>query len=214
VCKYLYSKCQSYLFLSAQELDKRVANELEAMEQNGVLANRWNGPIKREHCSEQCQAWSWDKNQTHQERLTQHDSLAADLEKVSIRHVESIDIKKTLQGKIKAHCSESHKDITLKQEIKILQKQIKSEKEKRCALKIERAGIKKMIQELKDSGLNGSRINGRRPTSSTPGPATSSVPTAVNPLAAPQSDIDKPLPNVNEPLDELQVEVPGMFNLL
>jgi hypothetical protein len=185
-----------FLLLSARELDKRVACELEAMERNGVLANRWNGPIKREHRSEKRHAWSREKNQTHQELLAQHDALAADLETVSIRHAESIDIDKALQEKIKA--LRSHQDIGSKQEIKMLQEQIESEKEKRRALKIERTGIKKMMQELKDSGLNGSRINGRRPTSSTP------APTAVNP--APHSDIEKPLPNVHE--------VPGMSILL
>ena len=186
-------------FLSARELDERVANELEAMEQNGVLANRWNGPTKREHRSEKRHAWSQEKNQTRQERLSLHDTLTADLETVSIRHAESIEIDKALQEKIKS--LRSHQDIGSKQEIKMLQKQIESEKEKRRALKIEKTGIKKTMQELKDSGLNGSRINGRRPTFSNP------VPTADNP--APQPDIEKSLPNVNEHL-----EVPGTSILL
>jgi hypothetical protein len=169
------------------------------MERIGVLPNRWNGPIKREHLSEQRHAWSREKNQTHQERLSQHDALAAELETVSIRHAESIDIDKALQEQIKA--LRSQQDISSKQEIKNIQKEIESEKEKRRALKIERTRIKKTMQELKDSGLNGSRINGRRPTSSTP------TPTADNP--PPHSDLDIPLPNVNEHL-----EVPSMSTLL
>ena len=196
----------SVLFLSfgsARELDERVANELEAMERNGVLANRWNGPIKREHRSEMRHAWSREKNQTCQERLSQHDTLATELETVSIRLADSIDIDKSLQEKIKR--LRSHQDISSKREIKILQKQIESEKEKRRTLKIERTSIKKTMLELKDSGLNGSRLNGRRPTSSTP------VPTADNP--APHSDIENPpsLPNINE---HPSLEVPGMFTLL
>ena len=191
--KYVYSKSGSYsFFLSARELDERVANELEAMEQNCVLANRWNGPTKREHRSEKRHAWSQEKNQTRQERLSLHDTLTADLETVSIRHAKSIEIDKALQEKIKS--LRSHQDIGSKQEIKMLQKQIESEKEKRRALKIEKTGIKKTMQELKDSGLNGSRINGRRPTADNP---------------APQPDIEKSLPNVNEHL-----EVPGTSILL
>jgi hypothetical protein len=54
------------------------------MERNGVLPNRWNGPTKREHRSEKRLAWSREKNQTHQERLSQHDTLAAELETISI----------------------------------------------------------------------------------------------------------------------------------
>jgi hypothetical protein len=111
VCKYLYysiSKRHSNYFLSVRELDERVANELEAMERNGVLANRWNGPIKREHRSEMRHTWSREKTQTHHERLTQHDTLAADLETVSIRHAESIEIDKALREKIKALRSSSH----------------------------------------------------------------------------------------------------------
>jgi len=171
------------------------------MERIGVLPNRWNGPIKREHLSEQRHAWSREKYQTHQEHLSQHDTLTADLETVSIQHAESIKVDKALQEKIKD--LRSHLDTSSKQEIKMIQKQIEGEKEKRRALKIERTSIKKKFQELKDSGLNGSRINGRRPTSSTP------VPTTDNQLEAPRSDVENPLTNVNEHL-----EVPSMFTVL
>ena len=82
------------------------------MEQNGVLANRWNGPIEREHRSEMRHAWSQEKNQTCQECLLQHDTLAAELETISIQHGESIDIDKDLQEKIKI--LRSHQDINSK----------------------------------------------------------------------------------------------------
>jgi hypothetical protein len=171
------------------------------MERTGVLPNRWNGPIKREHRSEQRHAWSREKNQTHQERLSQYDALAADLETVSIRHAESIDIDKALHEKIKALRVRSQQDINSKQEIKIIQKEIESEKEKRRSLKIEKSRIKKTLQEFKDSALNGSRINGRRPTSSTPTPKADNPP--------PHSDVENPIPNLNDHL-----EVPGRFTLL
>jgi hypothetical protein len=201
-CVIIYIPNVDLIFFgSARELDERVANELEAMERIGVLPNRWNGPIKREHLSEQRQAWSREKNKAHQERLSQHDTLAADLKTVSIRHAESIDIDKALQEKIKALRVRSQQDVGSKQEIKIIQKEIESEKEKRRALKIERARIKKTMQELKDSGLNGSHINGRRPTSLTP------MQTPDNP--PPHSDVENPLPNVNEHL-----EVASKFTLL
>ena len=61
-----------------------VANELDAMERIGVLPNCWNGPIKREHLSEQHHAWSQEKNQKNQERLSQYDTLATDLKTNSI----------------------------------------------------------------------------------------------------------------------------------
>ena len=72
------------------------------MERIGILPNCWNRPSQREHLSEQHHAWTWEKKQTHQERLLQHDALAADLEGISIRHTESIDIDKALQESIKA----------------------------------------------------------------------------------------------------------------
>ena len=111
--------------------------------------------------------------------------LAAELETVSSWHVESLEIDKTLQGKIKA--LRSHQDISSKQEIKMLQKQVEGEKEKRHALEIERTSIKKSLQELKDSGLNWSRINGCRPRSSSQ--ALTPVPMADNP--APYLDTEK-----------------------
>ena len=46
------------------ELEKRVANELKAMERTALLPNRWNGPTKQEHLREQRHAWSREKNQT------------------------------------------------------------------------------------------------------------------------------------------------------
>ena len=62
------------------------------MERLGVLPNRWNGPIKREHLSEQRRAWSHEKNRTHQEHLSQHDALSADLAAVSIQHADTVDL--------------------------------------------------------------------------------------------------------------------------
>ena len=176
------------------------------MEDIGILPNRWNGPIKREHLSEQRHAWSQEKNQTHLERLSQYETLAADLETVSIQHAESIEIDKALQEKSKALRLRSKQDISSKQEIKIIQKEIEIEKEKRRVLKIKRTGLKKTMQELKDFGLNGSHINGRRPTSSTPAPTADTSTTTSN---TPHSDVENPqplVPNVNEHL--------GMFTLV
>ena len=197
-----------FFFRSACELDDRVANQLEAMERIGVPLNRWNGPIKQEHLSEQHHDWSWEKNQTHQECLSQHDTLAAELETVSSRHAESLEIDKTLQGKIKA--LRSHQDISSKQEIKMLQKQIEGEKEKRRALEIERTSIKKSLKELKDSGLNRSRFNGCRPRSSSQ--ASTPIPMADNP--APHSDTEKSPdspPNHDVNILNEHLEVPSIF---
>ena len=160
------------------------------------MPNRWNGPIKREHLSEQRHAWGREKIQTHQELLSRHDALAADLETISIRHAESIVIDKALQEKIKALRVHSQQDISSKQEIKIIQKEIESEKEKRRVLKNERTGIKKIMQELKDSGLSGSRINGRRPTSSTPAPTADKPPHSDHEVAS-----ENPLRNESRHLD-------------
>ena len=101
-----------------------------------------------------------------------------------VRHAESIVIDKVLQEKIKALWVHSQQDISSKQEIKIIQKEIESEKEKRRVLKNERTGIKKIMQELKDSGLSGSRINGRRPTSSTPAPTADKPPHSDHDVAS------------------------------
>ena len=118
-----------------------------------------------------------------------------------------MDIDKALQEKIKALRVHSQQDSSSKQEIKVIQKEIEIEKEKRRALKIEKTRIKKTMQELKDSGLNGSRINGRRPTSSTP------TPTAQVDNPPSRSDIDNFLPNINDS-EHHDLEVPSMFTVL
>ena len=84
------------------------------MEDMRILLNRWNGPIKREHLSEQHHAWSQEKNQTHLERLSQYETLAADLETVSIQYAKSIEIDKALQEKSKALRLHSKQDISSK----------------------------------------------------------------------------------------------------
>ena len=133
----------------------------------------------------------------HQEHLSQYDALAAELDTISIQHAESIDIEKALHEKIKVIRLRSWQDINSKQEIKIIQKEIESEKEKRRLLKIKSSHIKETMQELKDSGLNGSRINGCRPTSSTPTPTKADNPPPHN----------LTIPNVN-------IQVPSRFTIL
>jgi hypothetical protein len=58
---------------SARELDNKVADELEAMEQNAVLTKHWNGPSELEHLNTQHRAWSHVKQKDRDNKLAHHD---------------------------------------------------------------------------------------------------------------------------------------------
>lgn len=155
------TKYSHFEFSSARELDDKVADELEAMERNGVLPKRWNGSAEREHLNTQRRAWTHAKKKDRDDKLAHHDEFTVELQTLSTQQTESLNLDKSLQAQIKA-LRDNH-DIDWKERIKALQQQVEDEKEKRRGFKNRRQVINVAIQELKDNGLSGSRINGRRP---------------------------------------------------
>jgi len=71
------TKYSHFEFSSARELDDKVADELEAMERNGVLPKRWNGSAEREHLNTQRQAWTHAKKKDRDDKLA-HQSFSLD----------------------------------------------------------------------------------------------------------------------------------------
>jgi len=132
------------------------------MERNCVLPKRWNGSAEREHLNTQRRAWTHAKKKDRDTKLAHHDEFTTELQALSTQQTESLNLDKSLQAQIKA-LRDNH-DIDWKERIKVLQKQVEDEKEKRREFKNRRQVINVAIQELKDNGLSGSRVNGRRPT--------------------------------------------------
>ena len=149
-------------FHSARELDDRIADELEAMEHNAVLPKRWNGPSEREHLNTRRRAWSHAKQKDRDDKLDRHDEFTAELQALSSQQAESIKLDKLLQAQIKT--LRDNRDHDWKEKIKAVQQEVEVEKEKRRGYKSRRLLINQSIQELKDNGLSGTRVNGRRPT--------------------------------------------------
>jgi len=155
------TKYSHFEFSSARELDDKVADELEAMERNSVLPKRWNGSAEREHLNTQHRAWTHAKKKDRDDKLAHHNECTVELQTLSTQQTESLNLDKSLQAQIKA-LRDNH-DIDWKERIKALQQQVEDEKEKRRGFKNRRQVINVAIQELKDNGLSGSRINGHRP---------------------------------------------------
>jgi DNA repair exonuclease SbcCD ATPase subunit len=148
----------------ARELDDKVADELEAMERNAVLPKRWNGPSEREHLNTQRRAWSHAKTKDRDDKLAYHDEFTAELLKLSSQQADSLKLEKSLREQIQT--LRDIQNANWKEEIKTLQQQIEAEKEKRRGYKNRRQVVNKSIQELKDNGLSGARLHGRRPAHS------------------------------------------------
>jgi hypothetical protein len=132
------------------------------MERSCVLPKHWNGSAEREHLNTQRRAWTHAKKKDRDTKLAHHDEFTTELQALSTQQTESLNLDKSLQAQIKA-LRDNH-DIDWKERIKVLQKQVEDEKEKRREFKNRRQVINVAIQELKDNGLSGSRVNGRRPT--------------------------------------------------
>ncbi|KIJ93662.1 hypothetical protein K443DRAFT_134976 [Laccaria amethystina LaAM-08-1] len=147
---------------SARELDDKIADELEAMERNDVLPKRWNGPSEREHLNTQRRAWSHAKQKDRDDKLARHDEFTAELQALSSQQAESMKLDKFLQTQIKT--LRDNQDSDWKEKIKAVQQEVEAEKEKRRGFKSQRQLINQSIQELKDNGLSGARVNGRRST--------------------------------------------------
>ena len=131
------------------------------MEWNAVLPKRWNGPSEREHLNTQRRAWSHAKQKDRDHKLAHHDEFSAELQRLSSQQADSLKLDKSLQAQIQI--LRDNKNANWKDEIKAIQQQIEAEKEKRRGYKTQRQIINKSIQGLKDDGLSGARIHGRRP---------------------------------------------------
>ena len=159
---YLSSFNLKLNFSSARELDNEIADELEAMERNAVLPKRWNGPSEREHLNTQRQAWSHAKKRERDNKLADHDEFTAELQRLSSQQADSLKLDKSLQAQIQMLRDNKDSDVDWKEKIKALQQQVEEEKEKRRGYKNQRLVVNKSIQELKDNGLSGARLHGRR----------------------------------------------------
>ncbi|KAF8803076.1 hypothetical protein BYT27DRAFT_7260409 [Phlegmacium glaucopus] len=132
------------------ELDKKVANEMEAMEQNAVLPKRWNGPLEQEHLNSQHPAWGHAKQKDHEDKIAHYDEA------------ESLNLDKLLQAQIKT--LQDNPEIDWKEKIKALQQQVEDKRKTWQGYKNRQQAINKYIQELKNNGLSGTHMNGHQPT--------------------------------------------------
>lgn len=155
---------QFSIALSARERDSAVAEELDAMEQNCILPNRWNGPMEREHLSSQRHSWNHAKKRTRDDQISQFQALETEVERISGQIKESVAISKTLEEEIKSLRSTPAAASDSQEKIKKLQNQITIEKQQRRDLRARKVQVKSSINELRETSLSGVRVNGRRPS--------------------------------------------------
>jgi hypothetical protein len=129
------------------------------------MPRRWNGVAEREKLSAQRRNWSHRKGSIRDDQLTEYDNLQEErevglqLSKESIVEGKRMDVEmKNLRDTMKFDSNADFKD-----KLVDLRRNIEQEKEKRRRLMGRRKEIDARIQELKDTGLNGARLNARRP---------------------------------------------------
>ena len=128
------------------------------MEHNGTLPKCWNGSAEQEHLNTQHWAWTHAKKKDCDNKIAHYDEFTTELQTLWTQQTESLNLDKSLQAQIKA--LQNNCDINQKGRLKALQQQVKDEKKKQWELKNQQQVIDIAIQELKDNGLSGSRING------------------------------------------------------
>jgi hypothetical protein len=143
-----------------------MATELEVMEGAGILRDRWNGPAKRERHSAQRKAWKHAKETKRADQLSQYDKLMEELTSGNFQRKESLDRTKRLEDEIKEIRKTSGMSLSsdLRSKVQELQEKCSQEKQMRRDWNSCRQKIENTLQSLKGGGLNGTRLNGRRPT--------------------------------------------------
>ncbi|KAJ7824717.1 hypothetical protein B0H14DRAFT_2596999 [Mycena olivaceomarginata] len=170
--------------LKAQERDNIKAQELALMERDGVMPNRWNGSAQREKLSAQRQKWGARKAAIRNDQLTSYDTLKEERDSGSEENKASLERQRSLEAQIKLLQDEMKLDrhrTDLQEQIIALRRDVDAEKSIRREWAVRRADIDKEIQRLRDSGLAGARLKGRRPSER---PVGDDVPS----VAAPEGD--------------------------
>ncbi|KAJ7862404.1 hypothetical protein B0H14DRAFT_2575473 [Mycena olivaceomarginata] len=170
--------------LKAQERDNIKAQELALMERDGVMPNRWNGSAQREKLSAQRQKWATRKAAIRNDQLTSYDTLKEERDSGSEENKASLERQRSLEAQIKLLQDKMKLDrhrTDLQEQIIALRRDVDAEKSIRREWAVRRADIDKEIQRLRDSGLAGARLKGRRPSER---PVGDDVPS----VAAPEGD--------------------------
>lgn len=137
------------------------------MERSGVHKNRWNGPTERERQQSQRQQRNSRKLGLRNTQVEDYKDLQEERRIGAERSKESLDRERDLQQKVKAIQEQykgQRKPDALKEEFDVLRRDIEAEKNLRRSWRERQKAIDEMVKQLKDNGLSGARLIGRRPS--------------------------------------------------
>ncbi|KAF8155402.1 hypothetical protein B0H34DRAFT_675602 [Crassisporium funariophilum] len=143
--------------LSARELDNKIADELDLIEDIGILPNPLNGPVDQEHRSTQRQNWASQKANTRNQHLSQHNALISEQTKSSKTLKASMAMENELTTKLKTlrESFKQEKRPSTYDKIQHLTNAINKEKQLCRDLRIWQKEIDGQLHALKHDGLAG-----------------------------------------------------------
>jgi hypothetical protein len=153
------------LLRRARARDNQRFMDIQQTIREGVSPRRWNGIGEREKRSAQRQTWQARKSAHRDQQLSAYDLLKLERDEGAEVNKASLARSKEIESHIKAIqlqiAIDRHRS-DLPEEVASLRLELEQEKSSRKPWTSRRAEIDKEIQKLKDGGLLGVRINGRR----------------------------------------------------
>nr|GAT54288.1 predicted protein [Mycena chlorophos] len=150
--------------LKKQIKDNKQVDEIRQISRNGVMRKRWNGPAHREKLSGQRKTWALKQASERDQDLSTFDSLMEEREdgeeerKLSMArtHALSGDLRE-LNKQIKAERGRTD----LKEEAKLLRREVQAEKKIRDDWSVRRAEIDGLVSALREGPLKGLQLRAR-----------------------------------------------------
>jgi hypothetical protein len=141
-----------------------IADELDVITRTGVMPHRWNGVTEREKLSSQRNKWSHVQKSLRDSQLSLFDDLTKELDIGNSRNQESLDSEKGLLVEVKdiRAMLKLEKRPDLKVELDGKLKEVEAGKVGRRQWAVRKKEITTELKALKDNGLAGARVNGRR----------------------------------------------------
>lgn len=150
----------------SRQRDEEIANELDKYEENGTLANRWNGPMERETRSANRRAANHSKGKAREKLMDEYQSLAAELDIIDQNKKQSLDRDKAIDIQLREIQIGGSSSPGLMAERDRLRSERKQGQDRRREWMSQKREIKVKIDAMKDAPVKLGRVHGNRPRSS------------------------------------------------
>jgi hypothetical protein len=164
---YIQKQTVTHYDLRARDRDNIIAEELDRISRIGVMPHQWNGVTEREKLSSQRSSSSHRKKGIRDNQLEAYEKLIQERTAGINQNGESLKREATLKTETKALRAQLRDERCpdLKEKLSEMITEIERGKQGRRDWALQKKILDGEIQVLKDGGLSGVRVNGRRQTS-------------------------------------------------